>query len=365
MPRPDEGLIHAWLDGQLPPDEAARIEQLAASDPEWSAAVAEARGLIAASSRILSALDHAPSGVIPEQKSRRSTRSLPWWTRVAAAVVVIVGGSLFVVRRANTPGVLPGAVKGQPEVVVNAPVVNAPSASAPAAGPPAANASGATGADANALRSKAASASIAKPNTVPSAAMPATIASAEQKPSPVPAPAVQRATEVAVSEKDKAVAARAADFAGKPADSTPRIAVMAMPTVANVPAARTAGGAAMPTRAAEPAAAEARRVGGIAPMAQAKMTPRSIGDVANPPAACFAVRSLDAATPVFVMRVVRTEGDTLRLESLLPPVVRAWIVGRDGAWQGAWSTAPAGAATTVTATLTKCPAPPQPTPPPQ
>ena len=32
MPQVDEGLIHAWLDGQLPPAEAARVEQLVATD---------------------------------------------------------------------------------------------------------------------------------------------------------------------------------------------------------------------------------------------------------------------------------------------------------------------------------------------
>lgn len=61
----DEGTIHAWLDGALPAGEGARIEAHVASCAECAAAVAEARGLIAASSRILSALDDVPGGVIP------------------------------------------------------------------------------------------------------------------------------------------------------------------------------------------------------------------------------------------------------------------------------------------------------------
>lgn len=61
----DEGTIHAWLDGALPPDEGGRIETHVASCAECAAAVAEARGLIAASSRILAALDDVPGGVIP------------------------------------------------------------------------------------------------------------------------------------------------------------------------------------------------------------------------------------------------------------------------------------------------------------
>ena len=56
----DEGTIHAWLDGALSPDEAAAVERHAAECAACSALVAEARGLVAASSRILTALDAAP-----------------------------------------------------------------------------------------------------------------------------------------------------------------------------------------------------------------------------------------------------------------------------------------------------------------
>ena len=63
MSRPDEGLIHQWLDGECTPEESARLEQLVATDPEWAAAVAEARGLIAASSRIVQSLDAVPRAI--------------------------------------------------------------------------------------------------------------------------------------------------------------------------------------------------------------------------------------------------------------------------------------------------------------
>jgi hypothetical protein len=62
----EEGTIHAWLDGELSPEECARIESHVAACGACAALVAEARGLIAASSRILSALDDVPGGVIPE-----------------------------------------------------------------------------------------------------------------------------------------------------------------------------------------------------------------------------------------------------------------------------------------------------------
>src|ERR1700704_6527902 len=65
MQHPDEGTIHSWLDGALSADEAARVEAHVKDCPECAAAVAEARGFIAGASRILTALDNAPRGVIP------------------------------------------------------------------------------------------------------------------------------------------------------------------------------------------------------------------------------------------------------------------------------------------------------------
>ena len=61
----DEGTIHAWLDGELPADEAERIAVHAGKCVECGALVAEARGLIAASTRILTALDDVPAGIVP------------------------------------------------------------------------------------------------------------------------------------------------------------------------------------------------------------------------------------------------------------------------------------------------------------
>jgi anti-sigma factor RsiW len=92
----DEGTIHAWLDGALSPDEAARVEAHVAECPQCAAAVAEARGFIAASSRILTALDHVPRGVVPVARPARWSNPAMW--RAAAAVLVIAAGSLVVVR---------------------------------------------------------------------------------------------------------------------------------------------------------------------------------------------------------------------------------------------------------------------------
>ena len=68
----DEGTIHAWLDGQLPREEAQQVEAHVAECRQCADAVAEARGLIAASSRILTALDSVPREVVPKQGSFRA-----------------------------------------------------------------------------------------------------------------------------------------------------------------------------------------------------------------------------------------------------------------------------------------------------
>jgi len=68
----DEGTIHAWLDGQLPREEALEVEAHVAECRQCADAVAEARGLIAASSRILTALDSVPREVVPKQPSFRA-----------------------------------------------------------------------------------------------------------------------------------------------------------------------------------------------------------------------------------------------------------------------------------------------------
>ena len=114
----DEGTIHSWLDGALSAEEAARAEAHVKECAQCQAAVAEARGFIAASSRILTALDNAPRGVVPAAmpKRRHGLRAWvsgvrpadPMW-RVAAAVLVVAGGTLLVVRNneVKQPAVLP------------------------------------------------------------------------------------------------------------------------------------------------------------------------------------------------------------------------------------------------------------------
>jgi hypothetical protein len=90
MQHPDEGTIHAWLDGALPAGEAAAIEAHVASCDTCAPAVAEARGIIAASSRIVGHLDVVPGNVIPAAAPRKRTAwSRTAWPAAIAAVLVI------------------------------------------------------------------------------------------------------------------------------------------------------------------------------------------------------------------------------------------------------------------------------------
>jgi anti-sigma factor RsiW len=98
MQHPDEGTIHAWLDGQLPETEAAAIEAHASECAECAAVVAEARGLVAASSRIVSALDVVPGQVIPQRAGRKRAWYMSTQLRAAAAVLFVAGASFLVLR---------------------------------------------------------------------------------------------------------------------------------------------------------------------------------------------------------------------------------------------------------------------------
>ena len=99
MQHPDEGTIHAWLDGQLPAEEAAQLEAHVATCADCSARVADARGLVAASSRIVSALDHTPGGVIPIQSKRARRLWITPAITAIAATVVLAAGTLLVQKR--------------------------------------------------------------------------------------------------------------------------------------------------------------------------------------------------------------------------------------------------------------------------
>jgi hypothetical protein len=133
MPHPDEGLIHAWLDGELDEAQATRVADLVAHDAEWSAAAAEARGLIAATSRITGALDRVPRHVLPVRKP--AARRFGWKMR-AAAVLLVVAGTAIVVRQTLPDAAMRPVTAAAPAGPVVSPVVQGPAPAPAAAGRP-------------------------------------------------------------------------------------------------------------------------------------------------------------------------------------------------------------------------------------
>jgi hypothetical protein len=140
MSHPDEGLIHAWLDGELDAEEAARVERLVAEDAAWAAAVAEARGLIAASARILSHLDSVPGDVLPKDSRsgggvaggtatpspRRANQGVTVqpWMRLAAGFVLVVGVGYAARGAFTNPQATPVVASEESAVAVGASVAS-------------------------------------------------------------------------------------------------------------------------------------------------------------------------------------------------------------------------------------------------
>jgi len=334
MPRPDEGLIHAWLDGQLPPDEAARIEQLAATDPEWTAAVAEARGLVAASSRILSTLDDVPAGVIPKGTASRAAWRLPWWSKVAAAVVIMAGTSVLVMQRtservlATAPAVKPATVR-TPAIVTSQPVP-APAVARNIRTEPAGQVTP------SAPRQQRNEERTAMPLSPTVSAM---VADAQQRD--------------AVMQRTKAEEGMSRIFAANAAKAAPAAAPAPVPpgTPAQgaTPAMRTVGGGAAP--AAESALSKGK-VGGVAGGVSVA------SGVRHGP--CYRIQvGEEPAEMGVVMRAVRVDGDTLRLEPVQgTSPLRAWVVLREGTGYGEMTAARDKRSTVaVVAIPAECPAP--------
>ena len=189
----DEGTIHAWLDGALPAEEGAAVERHAAACATCAAAVAEARGLLAASSRIVRALDGAaavgpapapavPAAAPPVRRAGRAWVARPRNRAIAAAAMALLAVGVLRVARVST----------EQEVAVAAADTAAVLASAPAAAPPAApqpTVAASAGASA-ATPAAGAAARVADPGSAPIAITPP----------PAPPPAAARA-EVAAAQQ--------------------------------------------------------------------------------------------------------------------------------------------------------------------
>jgi hypothetical protein len=93
---PEQGTLHAWVEGELDGAEHQRIEAHLAECARCREAVAEARGLIAGASRIVAALDGAPAGVVPSRLRRPRFAPARW---AAAAAVLLFAATSVVVSR--------------------------------------------------------------------------------------------------------------------------------------------------------------------------------------------------------------------------------------------------------------------------
>ncbi len=180
-PHVAEGTMHAWLDGALSADESAGVDAHIAACATCASAAAEARGLIAASTRILSTLDDVPGGVIPvgthpaivasdgptsTRRRAQTNGNIRAFAAIAAAAVIMVA-TTFVLRGKSTSAT-PAAPAAAPSVAarstdaggvasadagIDASVDAAPTGKAPKS----------SGAIASAVRKRAASDEASKP----------------------------------------------------------------------------------------------------------------------------------------------------------------------------------------------------------
>ena len=158
---PDEGTIHAWLDRQLDDQASATLEAHLQRCDECAERVAEARGLIAGTSRILSSLDMdtSPGAGMPAAESWRPVvvstapkHSVPIYrltpVRSAIAAVLVVAVATAIVREhERTSSRLASSAVGSPVIATSpaaAPMAGAVPGGVPAVAPSAAPIAGTT-----------------------------------------------------------------------------------------------------------------------------------------------------------------------------------------------------------------------------
>ena len=115
---PDDGTIHAWLDGALDAEQAARLEAHVVDCAACADRVAEARGLLAGASRVVGLLDDPASPAVLPASTPTAGTDLSMWrllrvtparAAIAAVLVVAVGISLTRGRVATDRPAVPTA----------------------------------------------------------------------------------------------------------------------------------------------------------------------------------------------------------------------------------------------------------------
>ena len=144
---PDEGSIHAWLDGALDADESAKMETHVDSCASCASRVAEARGLIAGASRVVHHLDDAPAPLLrPAGTPTVSATGSAWrMLRVTparasiAAVLLVALGITFTYEKSGVDSSREMSALKHVETVVPTAATSAPmderTSSVPAAAP--------------------------------------------------------------------------------------------------------------------------------------------------------------------------------------------------------------------------------------
>jgi hypothetical protein len=360
MPRPDEGLIHAWLDGELDAAEAARVEKLVAEDAEWGAAAAEARGLIAASSRILGALDVVAGDVIPgggraaptSELPRTSVprmaprRLVPTWMRVAAGAVLVAGVGYLANRDGRVESGVMMVVADSPSVAAGAAASTLADVPAPAPPPPMvakAPVRADASADARAMGAE---------TSVRAAEPEATVAPA---PTPAPATELSRVAEERAVTAESLATARLADTEARERRMRSANARLEQVVVTGVPSA--------PATVSAPAPASTRALAGAGapPVAQKMAATADASAMAAPMASAAALGAAAPSAPTSIISGcwrVRTTGVSDTLLVTIPVlrqlgdtlVVRVTETGAEAKVQRARSTALGPTALTGTAT---------------
>jgi hypothetical protein len=322
-----EETAHAWLDGALPPDQAARAESHVAACADCAALVAEARGLIAGASRILGALDAVPAGVLPAPMPAAPARVVPapmagpaappaprgWWTRLparaAAAALLLAGGSAVVLRDRGVPSA------ARQESATSAPEAQPMTSQAPPMAPVAAADLAVEGATLD----SAAAPLPTRVRPVRSPALPPAPLIAERAAAPAAEQVAEQVAEQTAAQREERRMDRAAAAKARVAGAPPPLPAPAAPAVASAPAAPTAA-----ADAAQAAGTVAGRVltpeGRPIAAAQVQLVGGSAGAVTDDSGA-------------FVLRDVRTGPVTLQARRIgfQPQSASVLVTGADTA----------------------------------
>ena len=305
----DEGTIHAWLDDALPTEVARGVEQHVAACAECAALVAEARGMIAGASRIVSSLDVVRGGVIPKQPaSAPASRSL-WRTlrltpmRAAlAASLMVAAATLLTVRHDGADKImLPTQTAAPATIEADRPAVSAQKATPSMQNAPSPSAPPAAASQARKLEAAALDATAKKPSSI-----------------------VNEARRDVVDARQRSVDSTGAAAAQKPAVAD---VAAAPPAVPSAPAAKAASSASLGKVSGDSSSRNAAGAG-VAPrrleastqfremaamrwapalIACYRLTPDSASGAASVPAR-FALDQLGGDTTMRVVRAVTPDG---------------------------------------------------------